>query len=570
MDLSEMIQVARGEVAADVLLKNAKIVNVFSGEIHEGHVAIAHSRIVGMGDYQAKQEINLAGHYLCPGFIDAHVHIESSMVSVPQFTRAVLPRGTTSVVADPHEIANVLGLDGIRYMLESSKYNPLSVYFTLSSCVPATEMETSGSRLRAFDIFPYFTEKWVVGLAEMMNYPGVLFRDLDVLDKLKVAQRHGKRVDGHAPGLTGRDLAAYIAAGVSSDHECTTLEEAREKLRMGMYIMIREASGAHNLLDLLPLVAPANSRHCMFVTDDRHPADLMDEGHMDHLIRMAIHAGLDPVSAIQMATINPAEYYALSDKGAIVPGRRADLVVFDNFEEFHIEKVFRGGQLVAEGGDILPTVAPSRHVPVRSSVNITWDGVNLEVPADGSRLRVIEIVPHQIITRQRVEEATVNDGLVVSDVERDLLKIAVIERHLASGRCAVGFVRGFGLKRGALASSVAHDSHNIIVVGTNDRDMLTAVREIEVMRGGLVAVDHGQVKTRLPLPIAGLMSDQPIEVVRNQMDGLLAAAQDMGSSCPDPFMTLSFLALPVIPELKLTDQGLVDVNQFQFVPLFAE
>jgi len=566
MELSKIIKYARGEEEADLLLKNVRLVNVLSGEVHLTNVAIARTRIVGLGEYRAKEEIDLDGYYLCPGFIDGHVHIESSMLTIPEFAKAVVPHGTTAVVIDPHEIANVLGLDGIRYMLESSKYNPLSVYVMLPSCVPATDMETSGSRLASYDLAPLFNDPWVLGLAEVMNYPGVIFGNSEVLAKIASARDHP--IDGHAPGLSGRDLSAYVAAGIGSDHECTTLEEAREKLRLGMYIMIREGSTAHNLKDLLPLVTPENSRRMMFVTDDRHPDDLMDEGHIDHLIRMAIDQGLDPIVAIQMATINPAEYFGLKELGAITPGRRADLVLFDDFKNFRILKVWRGGKLVAEDGKIIPWERPPRPITLRSSMNINWDGVDFRIPAEGSRIRVIQVVPGQIITRKLVVEPKIADGYVVSDVERDILKMAVIERHMASGNMGKGFVKGFGLKKGALASSVAHDSHNIVVVGVTDEDMMKAVKEIEAMKGGLVAVADGQVLARLPLPIAGLMSEAPIQQVRADLEKLKEATQAMGCTLKEPFMAMSFLALPVIPELKLTDKGLVDVTQFKFVSLF--
>jgi len=565
--LHRIIKVARGEEEADLLLKNARLINVLSGEVHEADVAVADTRVVGLGDYRAKDVLDLQGAYLGPGLIDGHVHIESSMLRIPEFARVVVPHGTTTVIADPHEIANVLGLDGIKYMMESSKDNPLGVYFMLSSCVPASPLETAGSRLMSYDLSPLLGEEWVVGIAEVMNYPGVLLRNEDMLEKIRIGGH--KRVDGHAPHLSGRDLNAYIAAGIMSDHESSSFEEAREKLQRGMYIMIREGSVAKNMEALLPLVTPENARRCMFVSDDDDPADLLDHGHMDRIVRKAIGLGLNPVLAIQMATINTAEYFALRDLGAIAPGYRADMVIFDDFESFEIRKVFRGGRLVAENGRMLPMDIKRPEVPLRGTVNVAW--IELEhfrIKAKGRQAKIIGLTPNQLVTKQLVEEVKTVNGLAVADVERDILKLAVIERHLASGNTGLGFVKGFGLKRGALASSVAHDSHNLIVVGTNDLDMMTAAVEIVKMQGGLVAAAEGKVLATLRLPIAGLMSDKSAEEVRAGMNNLEQIAQDLGCTVSTPFMAMSFLALPVIPSLKLTDKGLVDVKKFEFVPLF--
>jgi adenine deaminase len=569
MLLEDLIQVARGEVEVDLLLTNARVVNVFSGDIHRADVAIHHTQVVGFGDYRARRTIDLQGQFLSPGFIDGHVHLESAMLRVSEFARVVVPQGTTTVVCDPHEIANVLGLDGIRYILESAKYNPLSVYIMLPSCVPATDMETAGSRLTAEDLAPMLSGEWVLGLGEVMNYPGVIFRDWDVLQKIKEAS--GRPIDGHAPGLTGRDLCAYVAAGVGSDHECTTAEEAKEKLQLGVHIMLREGTTARDLESLLPVITPGNSSNCMFVTDDRHLTDLLREGHMNYVIRKAIGLGLDPVTAIQMATINTARYFGLKDKGAIGPGLRADLVVLDNLTDFNIQMVFRGGELVAEKGVLFPLSGKPKVVPLRSSMNVGWQGKeDLRLPAKGRRAKVIGLLPDSIVTDSLLEEVRIEDGMAVADVQRDILKIAVIERHLASGNVGLGFVKGFGFKRGALASSVAHDSHNLVVIGTNDADMLTAAHHVEHMRGGLVAVEDGRVLAELPLPIAGLMSERPFEEVNTQLETVICAAKGLGSPLHDPFMTLSFMALPVIPALKITDRGLVDVTQFKFVPLFEE
>jgi adenine deaminase len=569
MELAQIIKLARGDVPAEILLTNANLVNVFTGETYATDLALADGRIAGVGKgYTGLQVIDLAGRFVCPGFIDAHVHIESSMIPPHEFARAVVPRGTTTVIIDPHEIANVLGLEGIRYMFDAAKYNPLSVYVMMPSCVPATDMETAGAHLRWYDIAHYLNDRWVLGLGEMMNFPGVICGDEEVLNKLRGFEE-GIR-DGHAPGLTGRDLVAYVAAGIGSDHEATTVDEMREKLRLGMVVFIREATNARNLLSLIPGVTVANGPRICFCTDDRQPADLMNEGHMDHLIRTAISEGVPPHLAIAMATLNTANYFRLFDRGAIAPGKRADLVVFSDLHNIRAEMVFRSGRLVAQDGNAIPWERPLKPPVLRSSVNVNWERVNIVVPALGRRGRVIGVIPDQLITQHRIEDLNIIDGLVVADPKRDLAKIAVIERHLATGNFAVGLVRGIGLQRGAIASTIAHDSHNIIVVGMDDASMLTAAHAVADMRGGMAAAEGNCILAGLPLPIAGLMSDQPIETVRSQMEDIIHAAHQLGSSLHDPFTAVSFLALPVIPSLKITDKGLVDVDRFQIVSLFPE
>jgi len=564
-----MIRVARGTMPADLVLKNGRIVNVFSSEIHTGDVAICGSRIAGVGDYEGRREIDLEGAYILPGLIDGHMHIESTMVTVQEFARSVSPRGTTSVVADPHEIANVHGLEGIHYMLNSSKFGPVNVFVMLPSCVPATHFETGGADLKGFDLYPLLAEKWVLGLGEVMNFPGVLREDEGLLDKITMTQDR-KRIDGHAPGLSGKDLNAYLATGVSSDHESTSIDEVLEKLRLGMHIMLREGSVTKNLRDLLPAVTCENLSRCFFATDDRHPKDLLEKGHIDHMIRLAVREGLDPVSAIRMATINTAQYYRLSDLGAIAPGYVADLVIADDLESFSVRKVMKSGRFVAEDGKMIVSRPDLPHSSLRSSINIKWlEPGDFRIEAKGDRVRVIDLVPDQIITRCEVEDANIVDGELVPDIEHDLLHVAVVERHHASDNIGKAVVRGFGLKHGAIASSVAHDSHNIVVVGTSSEDMMAAVVEISKMKGGLVVVRDGELVEGLPLPIAGLMSEAGLPEVVEGLERVHEAARGLGSPLDDPFMAMSFLALPVIPELKVTDLGLVDVTSFEFVDLFV-
>ena len=563
----QLQDVARGDAPADLVFRNGRVVNVFTGEVETVEVAVAHGRIAGLGPgYQGLEELDLQGRFLLPGFMDAHVHLESSLATPPEFARVVVPRGTTTVISDPHEIANVHGLEGIRYMLEASEGLPLSVFVMASSCVPATHMGTAGSELDARALSTLLDHPRVLGLAEVMNFPGVIHADPGVAEKLDVF-RH-RIIDGHAPGVRGKALNAYVAGGPSSDHECTTASEALEKLRRGLFLYLREATNARNLRDLLPALTQENRRRVALCTDDRQPPDLLDEGGIDAMVRVLIREGMPPVEAIRLATLNPAEHFGLRDRGAIGPGRRADLLVVDSLEEFVVDEVFVEGDLVAAGGRPLDWVLPSPPAPPPPSMEVAWERVSFRIPTREGRIRVIRAIPNQIVTEAQEVEPTILDGAVVADPGRDLLKIAVIERHTGSGRVGLGMVRGLGLREGAIAGTVAHDHHNIVAIGGDDASLLAAARRVADMGGGLSVALGGEAVASLPLPVAGLMSQEPIDVIRKGLEEVVQKARELGSPIHDPFMAMSFLALEVIPSLKITDQGLVDVDRFTPVDLW--
>jgi len=575
MNLKELISVARGETPADLLLKNARIVNTFIGEMEQADVAIYGDRIAGVGDYdKANEIIDLQGQFLAPGLINGHTHIESSMLHPARYAQAVVPRGTLAVITDLHEIANVCGFRGIKFVTDWARKLPLDMLFMAPSCVPATHLETSGAEIRSGEVKRILAHPRIIGLGEMMNFPGVVSGDEEVLKKISAAK--GKVIDGHAPGLGGKDLNAYLSAGILSDHESTTMEEGREKLRRGMYLMIREGSSEKNLDALLPLVTDKTYKRCLFVVDDRSCSDLLREGDIDAVVRKAISRGLDPVRAIQMATINTAEYFRLHDRGGIGPGYTANLITITDLAKLEIDTVFYRGKPVAKQGKAL-FLPPSVTAELKDTVRIkspTAKSLRMPLPqrgklGDGETCEeshpVIEIVPGQIVTRKAMESVKILDGAVMPDLERDILKLVVVERHKASGNVGVGLVKGFGLKKGALASSVAHDSHNIIAVGANDLDILKAIEEIRTLQGGLVVCANLEILASLPLPIAGLLSSEPLEVVVSQHEKLEKVAASLGNLPPAPFAILSFLALPVIPELRLTDLGLVDVVEFRLL-----
>jgi adenine deaminase len=562
MDIQRLMAVSLGKAPAELLFKNGKVVNTFIAQIEETDVAVSQGLIVGLGQYnEGENIIDLNGSYLAPAFIDGHIHLESSFVTPVEYARAVVPRGVLAVITDFHEIANVCGRKGIEYMFDCSRHLPLDIFGLAPSCVPATNLETSGARLDVDDLKKLRNLRDIIGLGEMMNFPGVISAEPDVWEKIGLFQ--DKVIDGHAPGLIGNPLNAYLMAGIRSDHECTAIGEALEKLKRGMHIMIREGSSEKNLDALFSMINHQTLKQCFFVVDDRSCTDLFYDGDVDAVVRRAIQKGLDPIWAIQMATINPAQYFRLDRLGAIAPGYHANLMILDDLKDIEPKQVFYHGQLVAEHGRLNVPVSNQTHFNLNNTVHIKpLERQSLKIRAKRHSMPVIEIVPDQIITRKLSVEPKVREGYVLSDIEKDVLKLAVVERHKETGNVGLGLVKGFGLKRGAISSSVAHDSHNIIAVGTNDDDIFHAIVELERLQGGLIVVAEGRTLGSLPLPIAGLLSDEPLERVVQQLNRLKQLAVTLGCIPSDPFAVLSFLALPVIPEIRLTDRGLVDVMAF--------
>lgn len=555
-----IIAVAAGREKADLVLKNAKYLNVFSNEFLCGDIAVANGLIAGVGKYDGKTEIDVSGKLVLPGFIDAHIHLESSMVTPAEFAKAVVAHGTTTVITDPHEITNVMGIDGVEYMIQASQNLPIDVHFMMPSCVPATEIDESGAELGYKDIDQYFEHKKVLGLAEMMNYVGVINGDKNVLSKIVTSQAHHKKIDGHAPELSGNDLNAYIAAGVYSDHECSTFENALEKLRKGQFIMIREGTAAHNLKALMPLLTQQYYARCMFATDDKHPSDLLHGGHIDYIVKQALKNGADPIVALKTATHHAARYFLLNNKGAIASGYLADIVVVDNLEDFNVETVFKSGKLVFDG-EVKDFSAPTVDEKLAEKCFDTFhlDSVfPSSFKVDGN-LGLIGLVGGELLTRNLGTADKI-------DVENDILKIACIERHKGTNHIGVGYVKGYSLKSGAVATSVAHDSHNIITVGCNDDDIAVAVNAIKDSKGGIAVVENGKIKALLELPIAGLMSDEPLTTVNEKLENAKSSAYELGADKSiDPFMTLSFLSLPVIPSLRITTKGVFDVENWKML-----
>ena len=555
-----LIAVAAGREKADLVLKNAKYLNVFSNEFLSGDIAVANGLIAGVGKYDGKTEIDVSGKLVLPGFIDAHIHLESSMVTPAEFAKAVVAHGTTTVITDPHEITNVMGIDGVEYMIQASQNLPIDVHFMMPSCVPATEIDESGAELDCKDIDLNLDNKKVLGLAEMMNYVGVINGDKNVLSKIVTSQAHHKKIDGHAPELSGNDLNAYIAAGVYSDHECSTFENALEKLRKGQFIMIREGTAAHNLKALMPLLTQQYYSRCMFATDDKHPSDLLCGGHIDYIVKQALKNGADPIVALKTATHHAARYFLLNNKGAIASGYLADIVVVDNLEDFNVETVFKRGKLVFDG-EVKDFSAPTVDEKLAEKCFDTFhlDSVTSSSFKVDGKLGLIGLVGGELLTRNLGTADKI-------DVENDILKIACIERHKGTNHIGVGYVKGYSLKSGAVATSVAHDSHNIITVGCNDDDIAVAVNAIKDSKGGIAVVENGKIKALLELPIAGLMSDEPLTTVNEKLENAKSSAYELGADKSiDPFMTLSFLSLPVIPSLRITTKGVFDAENWKML-----